>query len=195
MILFLFIQLVLLLIIIGLFYLLSWFWPPDSPWSPWWKTYAEVARVIQKIGKIKKTDVLYELGSGDAENLITLAKEFGIKSVGVEIDPWRVLQSKFLVKRHGVSENVTIIKKTFYDVSIKEADVVYVYLIPRVLLKLKEKILKELRPGTRVISYRYKIPYLKQIGFNKENILYVYEVPQVIKNVSKRSKVRSKLAK
>lgn len=153
-------------------------WPPDSPWSPWWKTNKEVARVIAKLAKLKKTDTVYELGSGDGEALITLAKEFGATCIGVEIDPLRYYQSKFAAWRHKVTQKVTFLRKNFFDVPLEPADIVYVYLVPKALLRLKKKLLSELRPGTTVISYRYEIPYLKQTFYERETALYVYTIPQ-----------------
>lgn len=186
MIFFILLQLVILVIIVYLFYLLSWFWPPDSPWAPWWKTSAEVARAIQKLGKITPKDLVYELGSGDCENLITLAKEFDIPSVGIEVDPWRVTQSKLLIFLKGLSKKITIIKKNLFAVDISKATVVYIYLIPKTLEKLQTKLEKELKPGTRVISYRYPILYLPKIGENKTHKLYLYEIPA--RKTSPRSK-------
>lgn len=176
MIIFLATEVFVLFIILYLLYLLSWFWPPDSPWAPWWKTEAHVARAIQKLAKITKDDLVYELGSGDGENLITLAKDFGIQSVGIEVDPLRVVLSKFHIWRKGLTDKIRIEKKDFFKVDISEATVVYTYLVPRALEKLKTKFEKELTSGTRVVSYRYEIPYLKQVGVNKEHKLFLYEV-------------------
>lgn len=179
-------ELFILFVIVYLFYLLSWFWPPDSPWAPWWKTSAEVARAIQKLGKITSKDLVYELGSGDGENLITLAKEFDIPSVGIEVDPWRVTQSKLLILFKGLSKKITIIKKNLFAVDVSKATVVYLYLIPKTLEKLQTKLENELKPGTRVISYRYPILYFPKIGENKTHKLYLYEVP------AKKSSSKSK---
>jgi hypothetical protein len=188
MILFLATELFILFIVVYLFYLLSWFWPPDSPWAPWWKTDAKVARAIQKLAKITKNDLVYELGSGDSENLITLAKEFGIPSVGIEVDPLRVVQSKIMVWKKRVSDKVRIEKKDFFKIDISPATVVYVYLVPRALEKLRTKFEKELKPGTKVISYRYPILYLEKTGENKEHKLYMYEVGEKAKSKERREK-------
>ena len=183
-------EIIVLLIIIFLFYLLSWFWPPDSPWAPWWKTDAKVARAIKKVGKITEKDLVYELGSGDGENLRTLAKEFGIKSVGIEVDPLRVTQSRILNWKEKTGDKITIIKKNFHEVDLSPATVVYTYLVPRALLKLQPKLEKELKEGTRVISYRYPIPYFPIIAENKPHKLFVYEVPKKKKGEVKVSKKR-----
>lgn len=178
-------ELYMFFVLIILFIILSMIWPPDSPWSPWWKTSSKVARVIQRKAKITKKDLVYELGSGDAENLLTLAKEFGIKSVGVEIDPLRHYQATFRVRKNKLQDRITLYKKNFFDVDLAPATVVYVYLIPAALKRLKEKMLKELRPGTRVVSYRYTIEFLPKITKDKEEQVYVYEIPKKLQKTKK----------
>src|SRR5882724_9615513 len=113
------VQTILLIIIIILFYLLSWFWPPDSPWAPWWTTNKKVARIMCKLVKIKKSDVIYDLGSGEGTALVVAVKEFGAqKGVGIEIDPLRVMLSKRYVKRAGQEKKIEVLKQNFFDVDI-----------------------------------------------------------------------------
>ncbi len=120
---------------------------------------------------------MYELGSGNGTTLSIAAKEFGAKGVGIEIDPLRVWISKFFLKYHKI-KNVTIFRKSFFDVDLSDATIVYVYLVPKTLRKLKGKFLSELKPGTRVISLIYPITYLPIIGEDKENRLVMYEIPK-----------------
>ncbi len=169
------INIVLLLIIFFLFLLLSMFWPPDSPWAPWWRTSKKVAQIMCKLAKINKNDVIYDLGSGTGTALITVAREFGAKGIGIEIDPLRVLVSNLSIRINGVQDKIKIIKKNFYDVNISKASVIFVYLVPRVLEKLKPKLLRELKPGTLVISYRYKMS-LPLVTYDKKNGIYLYEI-------------------
>jgi len=170
------INIVLLSIIVFLFLLLSMFWPPDSPWAPWWRTNRKIARAMCRLAKINKDDIVYDLGSGDGTTLIVVAKEFGARGVGIEIDPLRFFISSILLHSNRLSEKVKIIRKNFYDVDISKASVVFVYLVPRVLKKLKPKFLKELKPGTLVISYRYKMN-LPLSSYDKANDIYLYKIP------------------
>ena len=163
-------NIVLLLIIFFLFLLLSMFWPPDSPWAPWWRTNKKTARAMCGLAKIGKKDVVYDLGSGDGTTLITASKEFGASGVGIEIDPLRFFVSSMLLRSSILSDRVKILRKNFYDVDLHKANVVYVYLVPRVLKKLLPKFKKELRKGTRVVSYVYEID-LPLKKFDKENNL------------------------
>ena len=112
--LFILVQLTILLIVIFLLYLLTWFWPPDSPWAPWWKTSGALAPAIKRLTGLKKSDVVYELGSGDAEAMITVSKKYGNKYVGIEVDPWRVFTARVRAKRTGVTDRVSFIKKSFF---------------------------------------------------------------------------------
>ncbi len=151
------------------------FWPPDSPWAPWWKTSKKTARAMCRLAKINKDDVIYDLGSGDGTALIVAAKEFGAKGVGIEIDLLRAFISSMLLRSSGVSDKVQIIKKNFFDVNISDASVVFAYLVPKALGRLKPKLLKELNLGTLLVSYRYKIS-LPLVRYDKKNDIYLYKI-------------------
>lgn len=163
--------------ILILLFLLSMLWPPDSPWSPWWRTSPELARTECKLAKVKKGDIIYDLGSGEGIALITAAKEYGARGVGIEIDPLRVFISKIRVKLAGVSGHVEIRRDSFWNQDISEASVIFMYLIPKTLVKLRPKLLKELRPGTRVVSFVYRMD-LPVIAKDEKRELYVYEIPK-----------------
>ena len=137
--------------------IILWFvWPPDSPWTPWWRTTSKKALAAVKLANITSRDVVYELGSGDATVLITAAKKFRAKCVGIEIDYLRHLTAWLKVKLYNLENKVTLKRGNFFDYDISDATVVFVYLVPRVLEKLKPKLFAELKKGTRIISYKYK---------------------------------------
>ncbi len=169
------INIVLLLIIIFLLVLLSWVWPPDSPWAPWWRTNKKVARAMCRLAKVGKKDVVCDLGCGDGTALSIAAKEFGARGVGIEIDPLRYLFSKLRFRLNGLDEKVRIIKKNFHHVNISSASVVFVYLVPKALERLRPKFLKELRSGTLLVSFRYKTN-LPLVAYDKANNIYLYKV-------------------
>lgn len=155
--------------------LLSMIWPPDSPWAPWWRTNKKIARVMCRLAKINKKDVVYDLGSGTGTALIVAAKEFGARGIGIEIDPLRAFISSMLLRSNRVSDKVRIIKKNFFDVDISEATVVFVYLVPKALRKLKPKFLKELKQGTLLVSFRYKTN-LPLVVYDKVSDIYLYKI-------------------
>jgi len=165
----------LFLIIIFLLLLLSMFWPPDSPWAPWWRTNRKIALAACRLAGITSRDIVYELGSGDATLLLVAAKKFKAKGIGIEIDPLRAFVSTLMMRINKIQKKVKIIRKNFYDVDISNASVIFVYLVPRVLKKLKLKFLQELKPGTIIVSYKYKIE-LPLRSCDKENSLYLYKI-------------------
>jgi SAM-dependent methyltransferase len=164
-----------LLMIFFLFLLLSMFWPPDSPWAPWWRTNKTVARAMCRLAKISCKDTVYDLGCGDGMALSIAAREFGANGVGIEIDPLRYLFSKIRFKVSKLGKKVKIIKDNFNNVDISKASVIFVYLVPRALERLRPKLLKELKKGTLLASYRYKIN-LPLASYDKKNNVYLYEI-------------------
>ncbi|MGA2911026.1 MAG: 50S ribosomal protein L11 methyltransferase [Candidatus Levyibacteriota bacterium] len=164
---------IILLVILLLLLLLSMVWPPDSPWAPWWRTSQPTARAICQLAKIKPEELIYDLGSGDGTALITAAKEFGANGVGIEIDPLRYWVSKIRIQKNGLSKRIKVVRKNFFQKNIKNADVVFVYLVPKALEKLLPKFKQELKKGTRIVSYVYEINLpLKE--YDKKNRIRLY---------------------
>ena len=169
-----------LITILLLLFLLSMVWPPDSPWSPWWRTNYRIAKIQCQLAKVSAKDIVYDLGCGDGTALITAASEFGARGVGVEIDPFRVWTAKLRIRFKGLYKRIKIERKNFFDVDVSEASVVIMYLIPKTLAKLRTKLLKECKSGTRVVTFVYKID-LPIIAQDLKNEVYVYEIPTVKK--------------
>lgn len=163
--------------LIILLFLLSMVWPPDSPWSPWWRTNKRIARIQCKLAKISKNDIVYDLGSGDGTALMVAAKEFGAQGVGVEIDPLRYWYSRAAIFFAGLSKRLRIVRKNFFSVDVSPATVVVMYLIPKTLNRLKPKLLKELKPGTRIVTFVYQID-LPLIAKDEKNEVYIYQIPR-----------------
>ncbi|MCL5438663.1 MAG: class I SAM-dependent methyltransferase [Patescibacteria group bacterium] len=163
-------------ILIFLLIILSMVWPPDSPWSPWWRTSKNKARAMCKLAKISKKDIVYDLGCGEATALIVATKEFGANGVGIEIDPLRFFISKINVLVNRVSTRVKIIKDNFFNQDISKATIIFVYLVPKALKRLKPKFLKELKPGTKIVSYKYEVD-LPLALYDKVHEIRVYKIP------------------
>jgi len=127
-----------------------------------------------RLAKINKNDIVYDLGSGDGTALIVASREFEVKGVGVEIDPLRAFISTLMIRINRVQGKIKIIRKNFYDVDISRASVVFVYLVPKALNRLLPKFRKELKPGTKIISYRYKMNLpLKDQDEKNQLMLYI----------------------
>ena len=169
----------LFLILLLLIFTYTMFWPPDSPWAPWWRTNEKIANAICKLAKVNKKDVVYDLGCGDGVLISVAAKNFGAKAVGIEIDLSRYLFAKIRAKINGVSKKIKIKRNNFFKESLEEATVIVVYLVPKTLERLKIKFLKELKPGVKVVSYRYEIN-LPLVAYDKKNEIRVYKIPRSI---------------
>lgn len=163
----------LLLIIILLLLILSMVWPPDSPWAPWWRTSKKTARAMCRLANVGKDDVVYDLGSGDGTALLVAACEFGARGVGIEIDPLRVLLSTLMIRIMRVQDRVVIKRRNFFDEDLSKATVVFVYLVPKALTRLKPKLLIELRKGTRIVSVRYPLD-LPLVSRDEEQNISMY---------------------
>lgn len=172
-------NIILVILIILLLLLLSMVWPPDSPWSPWWRTSDETIRKAFKLAGLKSSDVVYDLGSGDGRSLIIAAKEFGARAVGIEIDPLRFYFSKILVMFNNLSDKVDVRKENFLKSNFSDATVIFVYLVPKALARLRPKFLSELRPGTRIVSIKYKIDLslVRSINHEGKFKIHLYKIP------------------
>jgi hypothetical protein len=104
---------------------------------------------------VKKGDVLYDLGSGDGRIVIAAAKRFGVRGVGIDIDPARVEEANANAKAAGVEKLVEFREQNLFDVDLRKATVVTLYLLPEVNKKLRPKLWRELRAGTRVVSHAF----------------------------------------
>ncbi|HLD28006.1 MAG TPA: SAM-dependent methyltransferase [Patescibacteria group bacterium] len=134
---------------------------------------------ILKAADLKTGETIYDLGCGKAHLLIKAAKDYGAKGVGYEITLWPYLWAK--IKIFLAKVDVRVEMKDFFKVDLSQADVVYCYLFPKVMLKLEEKFKKELKSGSRVVAYGFKLPNLKPttiIATNSDNVelgkIFVY---------------------
>ena len=125
---------------------------PEVPYVP---TPVEVVMEMLKMANVGKNDVLYDLGCGDGRIVITAAKEFGCRGVGIDIDPQRIRESQSNAIEAGVSDKVKFIEKDLFEAKISDATVVTLYLLSEVNLRLRPKLLRELNPGTRVVSHEF----------------------------------------
>jgi ribosomal protein L11 methylase PrmA len=118
-------------------------------------TPPEVVEAMLKLANVTKNDVLYDLGSGDGRIVIAAAQKFGARGVGVDIDPALVKQARENAQKAGVSDRVKFLEQDLFTANISEATVVTLYLLPDINLKLRPKLFKELKPGTRIVSHSF----------------------------------------
>jgi ubiquinone/menaquinone biosynthesis C-methylase UbiE len=125
---------------------------PDVPYVP---TPQEVVDEMLKLAEIKPTDVLYDLGCGDGRIVVTAAKRYGIRAVGIDINPERISEANENARKAGVTDKVKFIQGDLFQTSLKEPTVLTLYLLPAVNLKLRPKILDEMKPGARIVSHSF----------------------------------------
>jgi len=123
----------------------------DVPYVP---TPQEVVDKMLELAQIKNTDTVYDLGCGDGRMVITAAKKYGAKGIGVDIDPERIKESNDNAKTAGVTDKVKFIQKDLFTMDFADCDVLTMYLLPSVNMKLRPKIL-DLKPGTRIVSHAF----------------------------------------
>jgi SAM-dependent methyltransferase len=124
---------------------------PDVGFVP---TPQEAVDKMLEVANIKKGERHYDLGCGDGRIVITAARKYGARAVGVDIDPERIEEATANVKEAGVEDLVTIRHADIFQTDFSDADVVTLYLLPHLNVKLMPK-LAELKPGTRIISYEF----------------------------------------
>jgi hypothetical protein len=125
---------------------------PDVVFVP---TPQPTVEAMLDLAGVRKGDVLYDLGSGDGRIPITAARKFGIRAVGVDIDPQRIAEAKANARAAGVSHLVEFRNEDLFKANFRDASVVTLYLLPSLNRKLRPRLLNELKPGTRVVSYDF----------------------------------------
>lgn len=154
---------VVLPVVIGFVFLASPCWPQyeddyfygDVPFVP---TPEVVVEGMLELAGVKKTDVVYDLGSGDGRIVITAAKKYGCRAVGIDLNPKRIEEANANAQAAGVTDRVKFIQGDLFKAEIAPATVVTLYLLSSVNEKLKPRLLNELKPGTRVVSHRFTMP-------------------------------------
>jgi len=124
----------------------------DVPYEP---TSYGIAREMLNMAGVTSKDLIYDLGCGDGRIVILAAKERGARGVGVDLDPERIRESRENAKAAGVTHLVRFYEQNLFDTDIRKATVVMLYLYPEVNLKLRPKLLEELKPGTRIVSHSH----------------------------------------
>jgi precorrin-6B methylase 2 len=124
---------------------------PDVVFVP---TPNEVIDKMLDLAKVSAKDVVYDLGCGDGRIVIAAAKR-GARAVGIDIDPQRIKEATANIKAEKVSNRVRLIEGDLFETDISEATVVTLYLLNRLNEKLKPKLMKDLKPGTRVVSHAF----------------------------------------
>jgi SAM-dependent methyltransferase len=118
-------------------------------------TPQHVVDEMLRLAGLKRGDVLYDLGSGDGRIVLTAARRYGVRAVGIELDARRVEQARRSAEALGVAHLVEFRQQDLFESDFAEATVVTLFLFKEMNLRLKPRLLAGLRPGARVVSHRF----------------------------------------
>ncbi len=142
-----------------------------------------VVRRMLQLADVRENEVVYDLGCGDGRVLIIAAKEFGARAIGIEIRRDLYEQCLKRIRDLGLEGRVTVLHGNFFEFDLSDADVVTLYLLTSVNEKLRPKLERELRPGTRVVSHDFEVPGWKPIVVEdlyeewRSHKLFLYKIP------------------
>ena len=131
--------------------------PPRSPDVIYVPTPPEVVEAMLKVADVKSTDILYDLGSGDGRIPIAAAQKYGARGIGIDIDPQRIREATENARQAGVTDKVRFLNEDLFQANISDATVVTLYLLDTLNEKLRPKLLRELKPGTRIVSHAFRM--------------------------------------
>jgi SAM-dependent methyltransferase len=124
----------------------------DAPYVP---SPQPIVDAMLRLAGVGPTDRVYDLGSGDGRIVITAARRYGARGVGIDIDPARIAESRENAERAGVSDRVEFRQGDVFEADFSDATVVTLYLLPDVNSRLKPRLLGALQPGTRIVSHAF----------------------------------------
>lgn len=128
--------------------------PLDVPYVP---TPPEVVAKMLEMAEVRRGDMVYDLGCGDGRIVIAAAREFGARGVGIDIDPQRIAEAKANAIAAGVADRTRFEVGDLFRSDFSDADVVTLYLLPDINLRLRPQLWRQLRIGTRVVSHEFSM--------------------------------------
>ncbi|TXK50542.1 class I SAM-dependent methyltransferase [Pontibacter qinzhouensis] len=149
----------------------------DVPYVP---TRQVVVDAMLDLAKVSANDVLFDLGCGDGRIVITAAQKHGATGTGVDIDPDRIKEANENAKKANVSDKVNFVEGNLFEMDFSKATVVTLYLLPDINLKLRPQLMKQLKPGTRVVSHAFEMGDWKpEQTVNVDGAtLYLWTIPE-----------------
>jgi SAM-dependent methyltransferase len=117
----------------------------------------DVVSMMLQMAKVKQTDLVYDLGCGDARMLVLAAQKYGARGVGYELDPGLVIESRNNASKNNVQDLVKIIQADIFTLDLSDVDVMPLYLLPEMLARLIPQI-EKMKPGSRIVCHEYSLP-------------------------------------
>ena len=144
----------------------------------------DVVQAMLRLANVQSSDVVYDLGCGDGRIVIAAARQFGARGVCVDIDPLRTAESRDNARRAGVTDRIRFLNQDLFTTDIGDATVVMLFLTPDMNLAVRPKLLRELKPGTRIVSHWHDMgdwkpqatEYVRSVW--RERPVYLWTVPR-----------------
>src|ERR1700736_3871698 len=142
--------------------------------APYVPSSDKVVSAMLKLAGVSGSDVVYDLGCGDGRIVILAAKEYGAHGTGIDLNPKRIEEARANARKAGVESLVKFEMNDLFAADIQSATVVALYLLPDVNLRLRPKLLKDLKPGTRVVSNSFDMGDWKPEGEQLIDGIHIY---------------------
>jgi SAM-dependent methyltransferase len=152
---------------------------PDVAYEP---TPIEVVHAMLRLAKVNAGDVVYDLGCGDGRIVITAVRDFGARGVCVDIDPVRIAESRENARQANVVDRIRFLNEDLFATDVGDATVVTLFLSPALNLKVRPKLRRELKRGTRIVSHWHHMgdwkpqETLRVRGDGQESPIYLWTV-------------------
>lgn len=156
---------------------LLWILVPALYGLPSKPTRPDRIRKALKLVDLQPDEVLYDLGAGDGRVLLIAAKEFNAKAIGLEVGPVQCLMIWLRIAMGGLRGRARIKLANFYKTDLGDADVVFIYATSQELLKLAPHLVKQMRPGSRLVSISADFPEWEPSAFDDHDLIFVYDMP------------------
>ncbi|MBD1822485.1 class I SAM-dependent methyltransferase [Cyanobacteria bacterium FACHB-DQ100] len=155
---------------------------PDIAFIP---TPQSAIETLLETLQVNRSDVIYDLGCGDGQVLITAALKYGARGVGIDIDPARIEAAQMKAEQAGISDRLTFREQDLFESRFEDASIVVLYLLPHLNLRLRPALLEQLRPGTRIASIDFDMgdwqpEKVIKLEIEEETTLYFWTVPAAI---------------
>jgi len=167
-------------VLVGLLFLIGralWVYLPrqygvsTKPARPRW------IRRAMELARVRPGETVYDLGAGDGRALVIAAREFKARAVGIEIEPLHCLVAWLRALLGGVIGRVSIRRRSLLYADLSDADVVFLYLSPDLVEKLRPQFELHLRPGTRIVSLSFPFEGWQPADMDIGHLIFLYEMP------------------
>ena len=144
--------------------------------APWHPLLPGTIRRILRFADVQPGETFCDPGCGEGRVLVTAAKEFSARAIGVEIDPLKVMLARMFARMKGVDDRVQIVRGNMFDFDPSSADVLYLYLTHQAVDRLFPEILKKLKPSVKIVSYRFCLRGMTPEKVSADKTLFLYQL-------------------